>query len=591
MSNSIYRIWQHLTQQRKRQLIVLLLVMLIASFAEVISIGAIFPFLGALTAPEVLFNHWLSKPLNNFLKINNPQDLLLPFTLIFVIFVIISATLRVLLLWLQSRLGHAIGTDFSIEIYKRTLYQPYQTHLARNSSEVISGISGKVNQLVYQGILPLLMIASSLLMLMIIIVSLLFIDPLIAIITFGGFGGIYYLVIFFTRKRLFTNSQRISLSSNQAIKILQEGLGGIRDVLIDGTQKIYCTAYYEADVSLRRAQAYNQIISGVPRFFIEALGISLIAILAYGITQREQGFAQAVPILGALALGAQRLLPVMQQLYSSWSSLKGAQASINDALELINQPLPNFLNAPASKPIEFNKSIRINNVNFNYDEQSRNVLNNISLEIKKGSRVGFIGTTGSGKSTLLDIIMGLLPPTAGTLEVDGHPITIENCRSWQVHVAHVPQTIFLADISIAENIAFGIPFDAIDFDRVRIVAEKAQIAKTIESWERQYQTLVGEKGIRLSGGERQRIGIARALYKRADVIIFDEATSALDNETEALVMDAINTIDDDITVLMVAHRLSTLKNCNIIYKLQNAKAVKIGTVTQTIHSPTIDAPI
>ena len=582
MSNLILRLWQHVAPRRKKQLGVLSLVMIFASFAEVISIGAVLPFLGVLTAPEKVFNHEQAKPIVNLLNLAQPQDLLLLITLLFIVAAIVSAAARLLLLWLQTRLGHAIGADFSIEIYQRTLYQPYQVHLSSNSSQVIAGISSKVNQVVYQGLLPLLTITSSVLMLTVILAVLIAIDPWVALIAFGGFGSIYILITIATKNRLAANSQKITQNSNQVIKALQEGLGGIRDVLIDGTQKTYCAIYRTADISLRRAQANNQIMGGSPRFLIEALGISLIALLAYGISGREVGFAQAIPILGALALGAQRLLPVMQQLYQSWSSLKGGQASLNDVLELISQPLPDHLNEPEPEPIKFENSIRLKDIGFHYSEPGTQVLSNINLEIKKGSLVGFMGTTGSGKSTLLDIVMGLLPPTSGTLEVDGKPITTQNYRAWQAHIAHVPQAIFLADISIAENIAFGVPVEEIDMLRVKSAAEKAQIAQTIESWEEQYQTLVGERGVRLSGGQRQRIGIARALYKQADVIVFDEATSALDNETEAAVIDAINAIGNDITVLMVAHRLSTLEGCDRLYELSHGKIIEVDALSVAV---------
>lgn len=571
MSSQIPRLWSHIAPRRKKQLGVLLLVIIFASFAEVISIGAVLPFLGVLTAPEKVFSHELAQPIISLFNLTRPQDLLQPLTALFIAAAIVSGASRLLLLWLQARLGHAIGADFSIEIYQRTLYQPYQVHLSVNSSQVIAGISSKVNSVVYSAILPILAITSSLLMLTVILAALIAIDPYVALIAFGGFGSIYLLITFATKKRLAANSQRISQNSNQVIKALQEGLGGIRDVLLDGSQKTYCAIYRTADLSLRRAQANNQIMGGSPRFLIEALGITLIALLAYGISGREAGFAQAIPILGALTLGAQRLLPVMQQLYQSWSGLKGGMASLNDVLDLVGQPLPDHLNEPAPEPINFTDSIQLNNVGFRYSNQGPQVFSNISLEIKKGSRVGFMGTTGSGKSTLLDIVMGLLPPTSGTLEVDGKAITTNNYRAWQAHIAHVPQAIFLADVSTAENIAFGVPLEKIDMQRVKSAAEKAQIAQTIESWEEQYQTLVGERGVRLSGGQRQRIGIARALYKQADVIVFDEATSALDNETEAAVIDAINALGNDITVLMVAHRLSTLANCDSVYGLQNGE--------------------
>jgi len=344
---------------------------------------------------------------------------------------------------------------------------------------------------------------------------------------------------------------------------------------LDGTQETYCSIYREADSRLRRAQASIQIIGAAPRFFIEALGISLIALLAYTLVSREHGFAGALPVLGVLALSAQRMLPVLQQLYQSVISMRGAQASLVEVLHLMEQEDESKLRDPSPRPITFTHSIQLSNLSYRYLESQDWVLRKINLKIEKGSRVGLIGSTGSGKSTVLDIIMGLLTPTLGSLIIDNTPIINENRRNWQIRIAHVPQTIFMADTSIAENIAFGTPTERIDYDRVVKVARQAQIDESIRSLRDGYRTLVGENGIRLSGGERQRIGIARALYKNADVLVFDEATSALDGETENSLMKAIDSIDSDITILMVAHRLTTLRGCDKIFRLEDGVLVDI----------------
>jgi ATP-binding cassette subfamily B protein len=300
---------------------------------------------------------------------------------------------------------------------------------------------------------------------------------------------------------------------------------------------------------------------------MEALGMLLITALAYTLAQQEDGVSKAIPILGALALGAQRLIPVLQQIYGSLSSVQGGRVSLQDTLELLDQSLPEYHDQPAPKALPFHNQIILKQLSFRYCQQTPWVLNNLNLVIGKGSRVGFVGITGSGKSTLLDIVMGLLQPTQGTIEIDGQSITSSNNRAWQAHIAHVPQVIFLADSSIEENIAFGVPKDQIDHKRVRKAAQQAQIAESINSWPKQYQTFVGERGIRLSGGQRQRIGIARALYKKADVIIFDEATSALDSETEQAVMQSIESLGENLTILIIAHRLTTLKACTQIVEL------------------------
>ncbi len=559
--------------------------MICASLAEVVSIGAVLPFLGVLTAPERVFDHQLAQPLIQALNLTEPKQLLLPLTTVFAFAALFSGAMRLMLLWGQTRLSHAIGADFSISIYRRTLYQPYAVHVARNSSEVISGISGKANSLVHYVILPVLTILGSTMMLLTILVALVAIEPVVAFSAFAGFGAIYVVVIFASKNRLARDGQRISHEQNQVIKALQEGLGGIRDVLIDGTQSVYCKIYRDADLPLRRAQANVQIIGVSPRFGIEALGMVLIAVLAYSLAGRPAGIASVIPVLGALALGAQRLLPVLQQAYSSWAAMRGGQASLSDALDLLDQPLPEYAEAPLPVPIPFQHDIALDGLAFSYTPKGPRVLKGLELNIPKGGRIGLIGSTGSGKSTLLDIIMGLLHPTEGSLAIDGVVITPQNHRAWQAHIAHVPQTIFLADTTIAENIAFGVSPDQIDLDRVRQAAQQAQIAQTIESWDNQYNTQVGERGVRLSGGQRQRIGIARALYKQADVIVFDEATSALDNDTERAVMQAIESLSNEITILIVAHRLTTLKNCTQIVELGDGVVKRIGTYIDIVGQP------
>jgi ATP-binding cassette subfamily B protein len=359
-------------------------------------------------------------------------------------------------------------------------------------------------------------------------------------------------------------------------------LGGIRDVLIDGSQVAYCDIYRNADRPLRYAQGNNSFIGASPRLAMESLGMLLIAALAYSMAQQSDGIMRAIPVLGALALGAQRLLPVLQNAYVAWTAIQGEQATLQDTLELLDQPLPDYADITTGAPIPFREKISCVGISFRYGPQSPWVLQQLDLDILKGSRVGFVGVTGSGKSTLLDIVMGLLRPTEGELLIDGQAVTAHNHRAWQAHLAHVPQAIFLADSSIEENIAFGIHKEQIDHQRVRHAAKQAQIAATIETWPNQYQTLVGERGIRLSGGQRQRIGIARALYRQANVIIFDEATSALDNDTEQAVMHAIEDLGSDITVLIIAHRLSTLKNCTHVVELGGGGIQRVGSYQDVV---------
>lgn len=581
--NGIYlRFWGYVELRRRKQLLLLLVLMVMASIGEVISIGAIVPFLGVLTAPEKVFSNEYAAPLIEYFGFSAPNELLLPLTIAFAAAALTSGMLRLFLLWSLTRLGHAIGADISFEMYRRTLYQPYSVHVSRNSSEVISGIAQKADEVVRSIVLPALRLASSIIMLVMIVATLVAIDPVVALTAFAGFWVIYLIVMLATKKQLVINSWRISQMATQRIKALQEGLGGIRDVLLDGTQPTYCKVYRKADLSLRRAQAGNQVMANSPRFGVEALGMVLIAVLAYALAADGDAIVSVIPVLGAMALGAQRLLPMLQQGYAGWSLIRGGRGSLSDALDLLGQPLPALADTPKPAPMPFQSEIQMSGLGFRYDPDAPSVLSDLELTIPRGARIGLVGTTGSGKSTLLDIFMGLLVPTEGKLLIDGVPVDQENQRAWQGHIAHVPQVIFLADASISENIAFGVPPDQIDHERVRLAAKQAQISETIEGWDEQYDRLVGERGERLSGGQRQRIGIARALYKHADVIVFDEATSALDNDTERSVMGAIDGIGREITILVVAHRLSTLKGCDLVVELERGKVKRQGSYDEMV---------
>lgn len=580
MGALLFRLWGHISTRRRYQLGVLVVLMAFASVAEVASIGAVLPFLAALTAPEKIFAHHFAQPLIAVLGIKNSGQLILPLSVMFILAALISGLARLALLWVQNRLSYSIGADISIGIYRRTLYQPYAVHIARNSSEVISGISNKANVIVGYTIMPALTLVNSALIMLAILTVLIAIEPNVALSAIGGFGVIYVFVILLTKKHLKKFGKQISRESDHVMKALQEGFGGIRDVLIDGTQEAYCNVYRKADLPLRRAQANIQIISISPRYGVETLAMVLIAGLAFSFSGTSAEMVGVIPVLGALALGAQRLLPALQQAYSGWTSMRAGQSVLSDALVLLDQPLPECIAAPASVP--FKKSIVLDKLFFRYAADLPWVLQGVSIQIPKGGRIGFIGSTGSGKSTLIDIVMGLLEPSDGTMKVDDQVIDKKNQRGWQLHIAHVPQSIFLTDATVAENIAFGILPSHIDHGRVRQAAEQAQIAATIESWDGKYETVVGERGVRLSGGQRQRIGIARALYKNADVIVFDEATSALDYETELAVMESIERLGDDRTILIVAHRVSTLKNCTQIVELSDGHVKRVGTYSEII---------
>tara|TARA_B110000008_G_scaffold266106_1_gene291954 strand:- start:28864 stop:30660 length:1797 start_codon:yes stop_codon:yes gene_type:complete len=581
--SQIKELLSFLSSKRRTQLFLIGALMVVGSLAEVASIGLVIPFLGALTSPEVIYQKESLYPLINYFGINSPQELLFPFTVTFIVAVVISGIIRLLLLYVTIRFSHFVGHDLGVSIYRRTLFQSYSFHSSHNSSEIINGIVLKINTITGGVIRPLLTIMTSFLFIIGIVTALMFVDTKTSMLAFIGFGLIYFIVIKFTRNILQKNGQKIAFYSTQVIKSLQEGLGGIRDVLIDGTQNFFSTIYKDADISSRRASATNTFIGGSPRFILESLGMVLIAILAYSLTSQENSFESVIPILGALALGAQRLLPSMQQLYESYATIKGAQASLEDVLNLLRKGLPSYSDLSFIEPLKIRNDIVLNNISFRYADDLPWVLKNINLKFKVGSRIGFVGETGSGKSTLLDILMGLIRPSTGELLIDNELINSHNRHNWWRNIAHVPQSIFLSDNSIKENIAFGID-NNMNLSEVQNAAKLAHIDSIIDNLPEGYKTNVGERGVRLSGGQKQRIGIARALYKNVLVLVLDEATSSLDTKTESSVMKSIDRLSKNLTVFFVAHRISTLKNCDIIYVLEKGEIVKSLTYEELSES-------
>ncbi len=570
-------IWGHLSRRRRIQLGLLLVVMLASGGAELVSLGAVLPFLAVLSNPQQLWQQPLIQGLALRVGYGQPQQLVLPATTAFALAAVLAALIRLLNLWLNGRLAAAVGSDLSCEAYRRTLNQPYQVHVQRNSSTLITAMTNHIALTVF-ALNAVLLIVSAFVVAVGLLIGLLLIDWLVALSTAGLFGIAYGLLAAMSRRQLQQNGGRIAEAANQRVKALQEGLGAIRDVLLEGSQATYLELYRLADRPQRLLESKNVFLSVFPRYALEAVGLVAIAVLGGLLVLQRGSGAAVIPLLGALALGAQRLLPALQQIYSGWANLNSWSASLTAVLELLEQPLPP--RQAVAEPLALQQSLRLQGVRFKYAPELPEVLQGLDLEILRGERIGLIGTTGSGKSTLVDVLMGLLVPSAGRLLVDGldlhDPAHAERLSSWQAAVAHVPQVIYLADSSITENIAFGVPSHSIDLARVKQAAEQAQIASFIESSPEGYASFVGERGIRLSGGQRQRIGIARALYKKARVIVLDEATSSLDTSTEEAVMEAVEELSRNLTMVMIAHRLSTLQRCDRVVRLNKGAVVASG---------------
>ncbi len=572
--NLLLGIWCHLSQRRHFQLGALFLVMLVSGAVELVSLGAVFPFLEVLTSPERLWKEPLVMNFAVMFGLTSATQLIMPVTIIFVVSIIVASGVRVLNLWLNGRLAAAIGSDLSCDAFTTTLYQPYILHLQRNSSQVIATITNQIARTV-AAINCLLQFTLSAVVALGLFGGLLLINLKVAISAGCLFGIIYFLLAIASQHQLQVNSRLIALNTSRQLKSLQEGLGAIRDVILDGTQQFYLALYRQSDRPQRQLSADNIFLGAFPRYALEAVGMVAIALLGAFFVWQESSPAAVVALLGTLALGAQRLLPALQQVYSNWALVNGFNADLEGVLELLSQPYP--INLSSVHPFNFSRLIQFIDVRFRYDSSSSEVLRGLNLQIYRGQRIGLIGSTGSGKSTTLDLVMGLLSPTSGQMLVDGFeihdPLYPDRIAAWRAAIAHVPQSIYLADSSIAENIAFGVPRDQIDRDLVIQAAEQAQISGFINGSPDQYDTFVGERGVRLSGGQRQRIGIARALYKKAQILVFDEATSALDTDTETAVMQAIDSLSRDLTIIVVAHRLSTLHCCDRIIRLDDGAVV------------------
>ena len=413
------------------------------------------------------------------------------------------------------------------------------------------------------------------------VIFLFIINPMAALIAMTVVGTIYGLITVLTRglsRRISVGGARVRL---ERVKTLQESLGGIRDIILDQTHPLFEAKMARMEEEYRRLNVNSNLVAITPRLVVEGAVIILVAALALWFNAQPGGVMHALPVLGALALGAQRLLPMIQLVYQGYANYSLHRGSLDDVAELLNLPAqPVDDRATEVTARRFNDSIALNDVTFRY--ATRDALSGVQLVIRKGERIGIIGKTGSGKSTLVDLIMGLLSPTSGTVTIDGQPLTAFNVAGWQAQIAHVPQSIFLTDDTIAANIAFGRPDHEVDMTRVADAAVNAGLGEYLDQLPEGLAAMIGERGVRLSGGQRQRIGIARALYKNATVLVLDEATSALDDETEAAVMSAVEELGKELTIILIAHRLSTVANCDRIYRLSGGRIVEQGDYDEVV---------
>ena len=564
------------SRRRKIQFVLTIISIFINSLFEIISLAAVVPFLSVLSSPQNFMESSTARQFAPVLGVTDAAQAVASICVIFAIITVISAAIRTITIVINLKFTLALGADLSRIVFERTLRQPYAEHAKQNSSSVIANVTQNVSAFVNGVLNPSVGFLTSSLTVIGILSTLFIINWWVALTASVIFGGAYFGIVRMNRSCYVRNSSIIVAAQDHIVKALQEGLGAIRDVIIDGNQDFYARTYSAADRRSRNAQNDSTIRSATPKYILEAVGMLMICTVAFVLSKGESKLLGAVPVLGALAMGAQRLLPAMQSAFGCYSAIVGNIYGLDRIVDVLKSEqaacCPSAVTA-----CSVGKSVSFDNVEFQYADEAPLVLRKISFEFKSGERIGVIGATGSGKSTTMDLLLGLLQPTSGQILIDGEPLVGDKVFAWQKSLSHVPQVIYLADATIAENIAFGLPKEKIDMEKVHKAARLAQIAEHIETLEAGYDTFVGERGIRLSGGQRQRIGIARALYKNATVLVFDEATSALDDETEAELMKAIDGLSKDLTVIMIAHRLSTVRRCDKILKLHKGKVVAFDT--------------
>ncbi len=579
----ILRLWFHLSSTRKRQLALSVALMIVGALFDVVSLGAVLPFIAVLVEPDRALEYRLVADFASRFGIEAAVDLVIPLAFGFALVATIAGVARLASVWVMTRVTNAVACDLAVDAYWKTLNQPYEVHINRNSNEVMSGVLVKVEAVSSSVVRSVQVLCGSVLTIGLITAALIAIDPVAARGVITGLGCSYAFVGWLARRRLDRNSVIVARTRTDTFRAVQEGLGGIRDVLLDGSQEYFVRSFRQINHGYRRAAGSNAIISTSPRFVMESLAMVVIAILAVMFSRGPGGVANSLPLLGAFALGGQRMLPAVQQGFFAWSNMTGSRAMVIEAIEFLDQPVDSSAAEPVS-PLEFDEEIRLDQVSFRYRGGSEDVLRDVDLVIPRGARIGIVGKTGSGKSTLLDLLMGLLEPTGGTVLIDGVPLDTLDRRRWMRTVAHVPQHVFLSDQSFAENIAFGSFEGRIDDVRVRDAARRARIEVFIEGRPLGFKELIGERGVRLSGGQRQRIGLARAFYRRADVLILDEATSALDTTTENDIIAGLSEVERDTTVIQVAHRLSTVELCDQIVELADGCVAAVGTFSELVES-------
>jgi ATP-binding cassette, subfamily B, bacterial PglK len=573
-------------RELKISFLLIIMIMIMASL-DMIGVASILPFMAVLTNPSAIeTNTILNKmfEISRIFGVENNDEFLFALGVLVFMLLIVSLIFKALTAYVQIRFVQMREYTIGKRLLEGYLHQPYSWFLSRHSADLVKTVLSEVNEVIGNALKPLMEIIAKSMIIIAIIILLIIADPKLAFIVSFSITIIYGLIFYSISNILYKLGKERFTNNHFRFRIVSEAFGAAKEIKVSGLEKSFIKSFSNTAQTFARNVASSDVLGILPRFALEAIAFGGILLIILYILSNTGNVNDAIPIISLYAFAGYRLMPAIQQIYLSSTRLKFVGPTLDKIINDIKNLKPLNLNQNQGV-LNFNKTIDLKNISYNYPNSQRTSLKNINLSIPNHSRVGIMGQTGCGKTTMVDIILGLLNPKKGTLEVDGQIIKDQNRRSWQRSIGYVPQQIYLSDDTIAANIAFGVDPKDINKDLVERASKIANLHEfIIDELPDQYKTSVGERGIRLSGGQRQRIGIARALYHNPKVLILDEATSALDDQTEKVVMEAINNLDKNITIIIIAHRLSTIKNCDIVYLLEKGELKNTGTFEELIKA-------
>lgn len=569
--------------ERRRFWLLTVLMMFVAA-AEIFGMSAVLMLLNVLSAPDIVQSHGALSRIYQTLGFESTFTFQVALAGTVLVVVMSGLAIKALGTYATIRFSTMRGYTVSTRLLSAYLSQPYPWFLERNSAELGTKVLTEVDGLVARVIMPCLRLVSNGLQVIAILGFLMLVNPLVTLFCGGVLGLGYSMIYLRFRGRLHRLGEDMMDAFENRFLVAQEAMGGIKDVKVMGLEAGYVKSYATAAYKAASSGATMGVMSELPRFVLEAITFgTLLALILLLLVQSDGNITEIVPTLGVIAFSTMRLLPSLQQIYHSLVSIRGATAVLDTIVHDINAMPVLPLSPAVAKPMPLERALELSKVSFAYAAAERPTLKGVDLVIPARTTVGIVGGTGAGKTTLVDLILGLLEPDSGVIKVDGEPITADNRKAWQKTLGYVPQAIFLTDDTIAANIAFGVPKDQIDRAAVERAARIAALHDFVLSELPQgYDTFVGERGVRLSGGQRQRIGIARALYRDPTLLIMDEATSALDNITERVVMEAVQNIRSDKTIILIAHRLSTVKTCDTIFLMDRGRLLAQGSYDELL---------